>query len=302
MITRGSKFFFAGAIVAFLAALFYGFLTGASDQSGPIDVFSDGNIVNSIVGPLTFGWKGWVGDHVGYTILMGFAAVMAGLGGFATAFRDGSVEAVAQITPSGDAGPVNVPVGLSYWPVLAAFSAVIMVVGLAVNSAFFVVGVVLAVVAGFSWTVRTWAERATVDRASNVELRHTLLDPLEIPILAVVATAVIALCISQILLAIPVAAATYVIIVLAVVVFVAALVLANRPQLKRSVLVGVLVLGGLLLILGGIVGGIVGSPEHSEGGATSEEHGLAPLNSTAADSAVGPVQVDTDAVATATGH
>ncbi|MBU6216116.1 MAG: hypothetical protein KGR17_05885, partial [Acidobacteria bacterium] len=201
MITRGSKFFFAGALVAFLTAIVYGFVTSASDQSGVLGVFSDGGVVNSIVGPLTLGWKGGVGEHVGYTVLMGTAAVLAGLGGFTTAFRDGSVEAVAQITPSGEAGPVAVPVGLSYWPLLLAFSLAIAVVGLAVDSAFFILGVVLAVLAGFSWTVRAWAERATDDRDASVELRHTLLDPLEIPILSVVVVAVLALSVSRILLA-----------------------------------------------------------------------------------------------------
>jgi len=226
-----------------------------------------------------------VGEHVGYTVLMGTAAVLAGLGGFTTAFRDGSVEAVAQISSSGEAGPVAVPVGLSYWPVLLAFSLTIAVVGLAVDSAFFILGVVLAVLAGFSWTVRAWAERATADQDASVEMRHTLLDPLEIPILSVVVVGVMALSVSRILLAIPIAAATYVIIVLAVIVFVLAIVLANRPELKRSVLVGVLVGGGLLLIIGGIIGGIVGGSGHSEEGR------IAP----GPDSAVTQQWVDTDA-------
>ena len=77
MITRGSKFFYAAAVVGFVTAIVYGFLTGAAAHSGVIGVFQDGDVVNSIVGPLTFGWKGWVGDHVGYSVLMGFAAVMA---------------------------------------------------------------------------------------------------------------------------------------------------------------------------------------------------------------------------------
>jgi len=285
MITRGSKFFFAAALFAYITALVYGFLTSAAGQSGVLGVFSDGGVINSIVGPVTFGWKGGVGEHVGYSVLMGTAAVMAGLGGFTTAFRDGSVEAVAEITPSGQAGPVAVPAGLSYWPAFLAFAVTISVVGLAVDRAFFILGIVLVVLAGFSWTVRTWAERATADREASTELRHTLLDPLEIPILSVVAVAVVALSVAMILLAIPVAAATYVIIVLAVVVFVLAIFLANRPELKRSVLVGVLVGGGLLLILGGIIGGILGSPGHSE-----EDR---------ADSPSAVVRVDTDAAGAA---
>jgi len=268
MITRGSKFFFAAAAVSFLTALLYGFITSASDQAGVFGVFSDGGVVQAILGPLSLGWKGGVGEHVGYTVLMGAAAVFAGLGGFTTAFRDGSVEAVARITPSGDAGPVAVPTGLSYWPLLTAFAVAIGLVGLAVNTAFFVLGAVLVIVAGFSWTIRTWSDRATADREASSELRHTMVDPLEIPVLSLVAMGVIAVSIAQILLAIPIAAATYVIIALAVVVFVIAVVLANRPQLKRSILVGVLIGGGLLLIVGGIVGGIVGSSHggHSEEG------------------------------------
>jgi protein-S-isoprenylcysteine O-methyltransferase Ste14 len=114
---------------------------------------------------------------------------------------------------------------------------------------------------------------------------------LEIPILSVVVVGVMALSVSRILLAIPIAAATYVIIVLAVIVFVLAIVLANRPELKRSVLVGVLVGGGLLLIIGGIIGGIVGGSGHSEEGR------IAP----GPDSAVTQQWVDTDAATGAAG-
>jgi len=284
MITRGSKFFFAAAGACYVLALLYGFITSASDQSGVFGVFSDGGAVQAIVGPFSLGWLGGVGEHVGYTVLMGAAAVLAGLGGFTTAFRDGSVEAVAQITPSGEAGPVAVPRGLSYWPLLTAFAVAVAVVGLAVNTAFFVLGAVLIVVAGFSWTVRTWAERAAADQAASSELRHTMLDPLEIPVLSLVALGVVAVSISQILLAIPIAVATYVIIVLATLVFVIAVVLANRPHLKRSLLIGLLVGGGLLLIVGGIVGGILG-PSH--GGGSEEGLGGSPIVSVVGDTGSG---------------
>ena len=105
-------------------------------------------------------------------------------------------------------------------------------------------------VAGFSWTVRAWAERATGDGETNRELRHTLMDPLEIPVVAVVVAAIVVLSISRLLLAIPSSAATYVIIVLAVVVFAWTFLLASRPHLKRSVVLGVILVGGLVLIGG----------------------------------------------------
>lgn len=58
MITRGSKFFYAGAAFAYLSALFYGFLTSASASGGVRTVVTDGGIVDAVVGPLSLGWKG----------------------------------------------------------------------------------------------------------------------------------------------------------------------------------------------------------------------------------------------------
>jgi hypothetical protein len=295
MITRGSKFFYGAAVVGFLTAVFYGFVTGASDHSGVIGVFSYGDIVNSIVGPLTFGWKGWVGEHIGYTILMGFAAVMAVLGGFHTAFRDGNAEAVAQVQHSSGAPAVVVPNGLSYWPLVTAFAAGITIVGLAVDSLFFVVGLVLLAIATFSWTVRAWAERATGDPGTNRELRRTLMDPLEIPVLGVVAAGVVILCISRLLLAIPSSAATFVIIIVAIVVFALAFILASRPELKRSLVVAVLLVGGLALIGAGIAGGVAGEKSHGESGL-----GAAP-SVVVADSAPATAAVDTSTIGS-TGH
>jgi len=296
MITRGSKFFYGAAGVAFLTAVFYGFVTGASDHSGVLGVFSDGDVVNSIVGPLTFGWKGWVGDHVGYTILMGFAAVMAALGGFHTAFRDGDAEAVAAVQHTSGAPAVIVPTGLSYWPLVTAFGVGVTIVGLAVDSLFFVVGLILLAVAGFSWTVRAWAERATGDNTTNRELRRTLMDPLEIPVLAVVAIAVIVLSISRLLLAIPVGAATFVIIIVAVAVFVGAFVMASRPELKRSLVVAVLLVGGLVLIGAGIAGGMAGEKSHGESGLGTSSSVVV------LDSASGAAAVDTDSTSGLSGH
>lgn len=296
MITRGSKFFYGAAVTAFVTALLYGFVTGASDNGGVRSVFTDGAIVNSIVGPLTFGWKGWIGDHVGYTVLMGFAAVMAALGGFTTAFRDGDAEAVAQVQGTSTAPAVLVPTGLSYWPLVTAFAAGVTIVGLALDPMFFVVGLVLLAVAGFSWTVRAWAERATGDGETNRELRHTLMDPLEIPVLAVVVAAIVVLSISRVLLAIPSSAATYVIIVLAVVIFAGTFLLASRPHLKRSVVLGVILVGGLVLIGAGIAGGIAGEAH------TGEEGLGASRNPVVLDSASGTGRVDTDPAGGSTGH
>jgi len=58
MITRGSKFFYGAAAFGLIAAFFYGFITNAASDGGVISVVSGGGgIVDSVVGPLTLGWK-----------------------------------------------------------------------------------------------------------------------------------------------------------------------------------------------------------------------------------------------------
>ena len=290
MITRGSKFFYAAAVVGFVTAIVYGFLTGAAAHSGVIGVFQDGDVVNSIVGPLTFGWKGWVGDHVGYSVLMGFAAVMAALGGFSTAFRDGSADVLVAMDGRDPATatnpPVLTPVGLSYWPMAGAFGVAVSVVGLAVDTTLFWVGVVLLAIVMVSWTVRAWAERATGDQGANRELRHDLMDPLEVPLLSELTLAVIVLCISRLLLAIPQEVAVYMIIMAAIIVFVMAFILASRPELTRTVVVSVLLVGGVVIIAAGIAGGVAGEQ-------TGEEHGAGAAPAVVVDSASGSGAVDT---------
>ena len=187
MITRGSKYFFGAAAVAYLAALFYGFLSGASAHGGVLVVFSDGDLVNSIVGPISFGWKGWVGDQIGYSILMGFAGTMLVLGGFTSAFRDGSPERLAelqgatvergQVTGARVDLRIPTPQGLSIWPIVTAFSAGVVIVGLAYSTVLFAIGCIGLAIAGVEWTVKAWSERATGDAVRNSELRDHLMNP-----------------------------------------------------------------------------------------------------------------------------
>lgn len=287
MITRGSKYFYGAALVGYLTALVYGFVTGASAHGGVFEVMSSGGIVDSIVGPISFGWKGWVGEQVGYSVLMGFAGSMLVLGGMCSAFRDGSAAAAAEIqgatvdlstgeiTGSADLR-IATPFGLSFWPLLAAFSVGLVVVGAAVSTSLLVIGCIGLVVAAFEWTVRAWSERATGDPALNREIRNRFMLPVEIPIGAAIGIGILVFSVSRILLAVSQLGATFFIIIVASLVFVVAIVLANRPHLKRSVLVAVLLIGGLALIGGGIAGGIAGPRESEEGAGEGAAAQLAP--------------------------
>ncbi len=297
MITRGSKFFYGAAAVAYFTALVYGFITGAAAHGGVLDVFSNGDLVDSIIGPISFGWKGWVGDQVGYSVLMGFAAVMAVLGGFHTAFRDGNAEALVQmqgadVTPETADLRVVTPQGLSYWPLVAAFSAGAVIIGWTFSEILFVVGVVGLVVAASEWTVRAWSERISDDPATNVAARNKFMRPIEVPVGATVAALAIVFLMSRILLAVSKVGAVFVIIGVAIVVFGVAVLLASRPHLKRSVLVGALLVGALLLLVGGIIGGVAGPAEREHHGEEEHGAGLVVTVPTGAVTAGGSVTLD----------
>lgn len=302
MITRGSKYFFAAAAVGYLTALIYGFVTGAAAHGGVLDVFSNGDLVNSIVGPLSFGWKGWVGDQVGYSVMMAFAGTMAVLGGFTSVFRDGSPEALAELQGAtverGEITGARVdlrvvtPQGLSFWPLFTAFSAGAAIVGLAVSTVLFGIGCLGLVIAGVEWTVKAWSERATGDAVQNKAIRDHLMHPLEIPIGAVLGAALIIFSMSRVLLAVSKVGAVFFIIIFATAVFVVAILLANRPELKRSVLVGALLVFGVLIIGGGIWGGVAGPREKEE---HSEEESLG-ASSLVVDLPAGQFGIDGSAV------
>ncbi|KLR60969.1 hypothetical protein IMCC26207_109484 [Actinobacteria bacterium IMCC26207] len=282
MITRGSKYFYGAAAVGLLMAFAYGMITGANNNGGLSEVLSSGGLVNSIVGPLTFGYKGWVGDQIGYSILLSFAGVMAVIGGFLTAFRDGDAESLIQIQGPGtnsDNADLRVvtPQGLSYWPIVGAFSFGLVLVGVAMSGLLVGIGCLGLVVVVVEWTVRAWSERATDDPETNRALRKKLMHPIEIPVAATVGAVAIVFLMSRILLAVSKTGAAIVIILVAVIVFGVAIFLSSRPHLKRSVLVGALLLGAVLLLAGGIAGGISG-PRESEHHSGTEE-GISSLTS-----------------------
>ena len=128
-------------------------------------------------------------------------------------------------------------------------------------SVLFVIGCIGLVVAGVEWTVKAWSERATGDPERNQAIRDHLMHPLEIPVGATLGIGLVIFCMSRILLAVSKVGAVFVIIILATVIFVVAILLANRPHLKRSMMVGALLLFGVLIIGGGIVGGVAGPRE-----------------------------------------
>ncbi|MCU1378795.1 MAG: hypothetical protein JWN29_1778 [Acidimicrobiales bacterium] len=219
----------------------------------------------------------WYGSFVLGSIVV--AAFLLGL--LATVIRDGDIE--------GAAASAEVPVRRSLpagWPALAAVGGGVAIVGLAGRNALLYVGLGILGFVFVEWMVQSWAERATGDPAYNHSLRHRIMSPIEVPLLAMLVIAVFLISLSRVLLALPKDGSTIVAIVLAVAILGVASLFAAKPRLGSSVLAGALALGAVALIAAGIAGGVAGErhieKHHAEGSAGTEAGGTTTTTSTPA--------------------
>ena len=189
--TPAFRFFSGLAVLALVAAFVAGFSSEAQD---PID---------RVLGPLSLGWKGGVGNHVAYTIFLSLFVASAGLAGLLVAFRDADPEAEAEVVRTDSVPLTRAPAGMNYLPAFAAVGLVVILIGMATASTGLALGgAAFLVIIGFTWTLRTWAERATGDDATNAELYHRIIDPLRVPVVAIITIGVVVIGVSRVLLAV----------------------------------------------------------------------------------------------------
>lgn len=246
MFTWGSKFFLALSAGALIGAVVYGLVTGG----GPVGVVSSG-------------YKGGVGDHLGYAVLV-FAAVALGLLGFLSVLvRDGDAEVMAARAGVPSVPPVQQPSDPSYWSPIAAFGVAALIIGLALSPVFYILGIAVLAVTALMWGVQAWADRATGDPAVNRVVRSRVLGPIELPLLSMLAIATVAVGVSRVFLAASKTGATVAGTLFTVFVFGAA-VLMSKVELKRSAINGIVAIGALAVLAGGIVGAAVGERDFHE--------------------------------------
>jgi hypothetical protein len=259
MLTTGFKLFMGYCIGALLAAAVYGYTTGGNH-----------------LGPLSVGWKGAVGEHVGYSLLLVTGAVAGALSLVLVAFRDADARAAAQLLGV-DAVAAQRPTGASYWPLVAAFGAGAVALGLVLNAAVLVAGIVVLVIVMFEWMMQAWADRATGDPEVNRELRDRIMQPIEVPIGAFLAIVAVPLAASRIFLTVSKLGAVWVAIGIATAVLAVAIVLSLKPRLSKNVVAGIVLVGGIALVGAGIVSAALGErdiePHHSEHSETTGEEG-----------------------------
>lgn len=251
MFTWGSRNLLFISLAAYVSAIVHGLSTGGS-----------------IVGTMSLGYKGGVGDHVAYTILIGASLVALLLAIVAVATREGEAEDMAQVAGVDRALVVRPPGSPSYWGPLAAFGLACVAVGVAVSQAFLILGLVILAVATIEWSALAWSDRATGDPEVNSVIRSRLMSPIEVPLLGLLGLAVIVLGLSRVFLTVSAAGSVIAAVIAAVFVFGAA-VAAAKLHLPRSVMSALVAFGAVAVLAGGILGAVNGERDFHHG---EEEH------------------------------
>ncbi|MEZ5321493.1 MAG: hypothetical protein R2698_05380 [Microthrixaceae bacterium] len=264
MFTRGSRLYLGLGFGAYLSALLYGIITNGVGSGGVVHTLTHDGAVDSVLGPLTFGYKGGVGDRYGYVVLMAFAACAFVAAGAALAFRDADSASLAELDDTDHAPAAPPKPRANPWPLVSGFGAVLVVLGLAIGPTLFVMGITALSVSALEWTVATWADQAAADSDARRIVRSRILFPLELVGAGVLIVGGIVYCFSRLLLSIHESQAWWVGSIIALVIFVVAVLIGTRPHLSRRVLTTAVVIGAVLVIALGIIGAIRGDVEAGE--------------------------------------
>lgn len=263
MFKTGSKFLYGVSAFGFVAAIVYAIATNGQKVDG----------VDTILGPLTLGYKGGVGDHVGFTVLVVLSAASFFLAVLLSALRDADAEAEAQVVGLETVPDAPTPANANYWPIVGAFSFASVALGLAVDSSLFVIGAVGITIAGVEWAISAWSDRITGDPAVNAGIRARMMHPIEIPVAAVLGIGVFVLAVSRILLALPKNGSYLVFGLVPAIIFGVGILIVMKPKLSRSVIAGLLLFGGVAVLAGGVWAAIAGEREHEGGEHHEKEEG-----------------------------
>lgn len=235
MFTTGSKWFFGLGLVSLVLAAAYGWTTGGNG-----------------LGPLTVGYKGGVGDHLGYGLLLATAVGAILLGLVSVATRDSAPSALAELAGTETAPSVAPPAHAAYWPALGAFGAALVVLGLVVSNVMFVAGFLVLLVVAVEWMVLAWSDRATGDAEVNRLVRARVMGPFEVPLAGGLLVAGVVWAISRMLLTSSEHGAVLVATVVGIAVLGIGWLLSAKPRLSPNVIAGLLAICAVGVIAAGV--------------------------------------------------
>lgn len=254
MFTTGSKWFFGLSAVLFVLAAAYGWSTGGDR-----------------LGPVTAGYWGAVGDHLGYTLLVSMGLAAAFLGVISVITRDSNPSALAELAGTAVAPSAVPPAHASYWPVVGAFGATFVVLGLVISNVLFITGFFVLLAVLVEWMVLAWSDRATGDPETNRLVRARMMAPFEVPLAGFLLVAGSVVAFSRLLLTSSELGAVAVATVLAVLILGIGAAIATRSKLSPNIVAGVLVVCAVGIVTAGVLSAARGerfvephSEEHSE--------------------------------------
>ncbi len=265
MFTPGFKLFSGMALYAIIMAFFLAVGTNGK-------AFSD-EAMSTVLGPVSLGWKGFVGNHFGYLFFIGLGLSAAFLAGLLVAFRDADPEAQAEYVHTDSVPLTRAPAGVSYWPLLGGVGIALLAAGVATNRWITYAGLGLMAASALVWTLRAWSERATGDDEVNRVIYHRFVDPLRVPVLSAVIVGLFAIAISRLMLIVNKQAAVAVFGLTAFTFFIIMILIALYPSQFRPI-INVLAVIALLFAVGCFVAyGIVGERSFEEHGTSQVEGG-----------------------------
>ena len=164
MFSSGSKYFLGIAGISLVASVVYAFTVNPSD--------------------------------LGAVALLGLMVVGGFLAGINLHNGSGDAATVEEAVAAAAPAPRD-----SAWPALLALGVALTLAGLATVPVVFVVGIAVTLGGAAEWLTTNWADRASNDRRFNNDVVRTKsIGPLEYPVAAAVALAVIAFLFSRVML------------------------------------------------------------------------------------------------------
>jgi hypothetical protein len=243
MITTGSKYLYGSALLALVGAFFLAISTSGHAIG-----------MSTLLGAISLGYKGPVGNHFAYAVLVAYAGMSLFVGGVLTAVRDGDPEAGAQIQGLAEPAAVLPVRGVNHWPLIAAFGVAVALLGVIFEPVLFILGAVLVTIAAFEWMIYSWAEDATGDATANRKVRNRLLNPIEIPLFAIMGIALFVFAFSRVLLALDKVPGAIIFGIVPLIAFVVVILLNSKPTQSKNVIAVLVVLGGILILASGVAG------------------------------------------------
>lgn len=200
-----------------------------------------------------------VGDRAGADLLLvaaGAAAVLAAV----TAFGVGAdsaprVPADAPAPERKNAYTEGDVPSASAWPFVAAVALAGIGLATVAGAQWLAFAGVLSLVPAAGWLAHVWREHPSFSPRVRERVVERFLAPVGMPVLGVLAVAVMAISVSRVLLAVPDKASTAAAFGVAVVVLIALAMIASRPALRSSAIIGV----GAVAVVGMLAAGAIGA-------------------------------------------